>query len=328
MLALPEHERLLHKKMKHDITSLIDFLSRKIKALAAWTALAMCLICGGWTASWADTEQTPLLTLETLRTLPPTEVVLLDTRSTWRYLLGHIPGAQSTGDWQDYSVTRSGVRGLIDQDRNAIARKLKAMGIDKNKTIVLYGDPTDKWRTDGRFFWMLEFYGFSRTVLLEGGLDAWENQGLPIERGPASPPDPSDLKAEDIQFNNAVYADQEWIRQRLKTPELALIDNRERNEFDGATPYGSSRGGHIPGAIHIDWREFYDANGRLKPRDALEALLKKWKVRKDQQVVVYCTGGVRSGMAYFVFRYLGYDVRNYDGSWWDWSRNPNLPVES
>jgi 3-mercaptopyruvate sulfurtransferase SseA len=54
--------------------------------------------------------------------------------------------------------------------------------------------------------------------------------------------------------------------------------------------------------------------------------LRQNEIRPNQEIIVYCTGGVRSGMAYFVFRYLGYKVRNYDGSWWDWSRSP-FPVE-
>ncbi|MCF8720731.1 sulfurtransferase [Nitrospina gracilis] len=303
-------------------------MSRKIKALATCVGLAICLICGASATTWAAEEFAPLLTINEFRALPQNEVVLLDTRSAWRYLLGHIPGAQPTGNWQDYSVQKDGVPGLIDQNRSAIARKLKALGVDRGKTLVLYGDPADKWRTDGRFFWMLEFYGFTKTALLEGGLDAWEKQGLPVERGTASPPPASQLKPEDIQFNWNVYADQHWIADRLNTPELALIDNRERHEYNGATPYGSSRGGHIPGAIHIDWREFFDGQGRLKAKPVLESLLARWNITKDKEVVVYCTGGVRSGMAYFVFRHLGYNVRNYDGSWWDWSRNSQLPVES
>ncbi|MEE8206758.1 MAG: rhodanese-like domain-containing protein, partial [Nitrospinaceae bacterium] len=97
---------------------------------------------------------------------------------------------------------------------------------------------------------------------------------------------------------------------------------------EGATPYGSPRGGHIPGAVHFDWREFFKSDGTMKPREALVTLLKSRDIHPSQQIVVYCTGGVRSAMAYFVFRYLGYTVRNYDGSWWDWSRNPKLPIES
>lgn len=314
--------------MKHDITSRIGVLSRKIRVIAALAALVPTLVCGLSASVQAAAKIKPLLTIEEFRALPPEQVVLLDTRSTWQYLLSHIPGAQPTGDWQGYSVTRDGVPGLIDRDRTAIAKKLRALGVDKDKIIVIYGDPSDKWRTDGRFYWMFEFYGFTQTALLEGGVDVWRDRELPVHRGTAPEPAASNLQPEDIEFNMEVYADHAWIQSRLKSPSLAIIDNRERSEFFGATPYGSKRGGHIPGAIHIDWREFFQSTGQLKTRNVLKKLLKGYGVREDQQVVVYCTGGVRSGMAYFVFRYLGYDVRNYDGSWWDWSRNPSLPVES
>ena len=61
--------------------------------------------------------------------------------------------------------------------------------------------------------------------------------------------------------------------------------------------------------------------------DSANELLKQYGIIPEMEIVVYCTGGVRSAMAYFVFRYLGYQVRNYDGSWWDWSQNSKLPIE-
>jgi thiosulfate/3-mercaptopyruvate sulfurtransferase len=175
---------------------------------------------------------------------------------------------------------------------------------------------------------MFEFYGFKRVALLKGGFKNWGDSGLPKARGFAQTPNPSALKASDIIFNRDVIADQDWIASRLGSKDIVLIDNREKHEFEGATPYGSSRGGHIPGAFHIDWREFFTSEGILKPREALDSFLKSKGIQPNQEVVVYCTGGVRSAMAFFVFRSLGYKVRNYDGSWWDWSRNLKLPIES
>ena len=109
---------------------------------------------------------------------------------------------------------------------------------------------------------------------------------------------------------------------------LVVIDNRTKKEYEGATPYGSARGGHIPKAIHIPWEQFFTQNSVLKNKQDLSALLEKNGIRSDQEIVVYCTGGVRSGMAYYAFRSLGVSVRNYDGSWWDWSFHSELPVEA
>jgi thiosulfate/3-mercaptopyruvate sulfurtransferase len=276
----------------------------------------------------SSTDFEPLITPEQVQSLSKNELVLIDTRPSWKYLRGHIPGSINLSDWKEFTIKYNGVPGQINRDKKFIIQKLQTLSIDHQKTIVLYGDLSDKWRTDGRFFWMFEFYGFKRVALLKGGFQNWENAGFSKERGFGDTLKPSLLKVSDIKFNWDILADQNWIASRLGSQNIVLIDNREKHEFDGATPYGSSRGGHIPGALHIDWREFFKSDGTLKPRKTLDALLKSKDIQPSREIVVYCTGGVRSAMAYFVFRHLGYKVRNYDGSWWDWSRNPKLPIES
>jgi len=314
--------------MKHDITSPNRILSRKIKALFArvFMLVTASLAAAAPTLSAPDFEI--LMSPAQLASLPENQRVVIDTRPAWKYIAGHIPGAVNLSDWKEFSIKVNGVPGQINQDKSLIAQKLGTLGIDTGKTIVIYGELKDKWRTDGRFFWMFEFYGFKRTALLEGGYQLWKEAGFSVERGFGKDPKKTELSPGDIAFNNEVLADQNWVAERIKTKTLAIIDNREKHEYDGATPYGSSRGGHIPGAIHIDWREFFNQEGLLKSREVLDSLLESKGIRHSQEIVVYCTGGVRSAMAYFVFRWLGFKVRNYDGSWWDWSNNPKLPVES
>ena len=269
-----------------------------------------------------------LITPERVQFLPKNERILIDTRPSWKYLLGHIPGAINLNDWKEFTVRSNGVKGQINQDKEFIVQKLRSLGIDPQKTIIIYGDLSDKWRTDGRFFWMFEFYGFKRVAILKGGFQNWGKAPFSQTRGFGQTPKPSGLKTSDINFNRDILADQGWIASRLGSQNIALVDNREKHEFDGATPYGSFRGGHIPGALHIDWREFFTSDGNLKTRETLYSLLKSKGIPSNREIVVYCTGGVRSAMAYFVFRHLGYKVRNYDGSWWDWSHNLKLPIES
>ena len=278
--------------------------------------------------SFSSTDFESLMTPQQVQTIPQSQRVVIDTRSSWKYMLGHIPGAINVNDWKEFTVTTDDVPGKINRDKQFIVSKLRSFGIDQGKTIIVYGDLLDKWRTDGRFFWMFEYYGFKRVALLKGGFQNWEKSGFAKERGFGQTPELSDLKESDIHFNQDILANQNWIASRLGSGKIVLIDNREKHEYDGATPYGSTRGGHIPGALHVDWREFFESNGQLKSREALHSLLKTKDISSDREIVVYCTGGVRSAMAYFVFRHLGYKVRNYDGSWWDWSRNPKLPVES
>lgn len=311
--------------MKKDITNDNGDLSRKIKGLF----LAVILAIHAWSLTlpaWADTVKNPVsIDAKQLLLLSSDKTVIIDTRSRWKYFLGHIPGAVNLADWQDFTEKRAGVKGLLIEEKAFIVNKLRPLGIDRYKTIVLYGDPTDRWRTDGRFLWMFERFGFESVRILTGGLDFWKDAGGKIARGKQRRVSPSKLSAEDIHFDENVSAEGAWIHENLG--RLAIIDNRTEKEFNGATPYGSPRGGHIPQAIHIPWERFFTDNGVLKSQPDLTALLEKNGIRAGQEVVVYCTGGVRSGMAYYAFRSLGYSVRNYDGSWWDWSLNSKLPVE-
>lgn len=311
--------------MKEDITNVNGDLSRKIKALALALFLVYFVFGQLHPARATPPEDTVSMNVEQLRSLPPDKTVIIDTRSGWKYFLGHIPGAINLPDWQDFTEKRNGVRGLLIEDPDFIVSKLRPLGIDRKKTIVLYGDPTDRWRTDGRFLWMFERFGFESVRILTGGLDFWKEAGGEVQRGKQSPVSPSMLSAEDIRFDDKVTAMGSWIHENRE--RLAIIDNRTRKEYDGVTPYGSARGGRIPKAIHIPWERFFTDSGILKSQQELSALLEKNGIRSDQEIVVYCTGGVRSGMAYYAFRSLGYPVRNYDGSWWDWSLNSELPVE-
>lgn len=306
-------------KITPDSTSGKCILSRKLKFLPS--LLILWLTHSLFTSTGLAADM--LISAQQLASMH--NVVVIDTRPTWRFLLGHIPGAINPGNWKTYSKTVDGVPAL-NEDKAFIAERLREMGIDYGKTIIVYGDAKDPWRTDGRFFWMFQRFGFDKVGLLDGGWEAWLKTGNEVEKGTGKA-QPSPLSPNDIKLNDNVIVFQKWIQEKLGSKSLTIIDNRTRKEFDGAILYGEKRGGHIPGAIHIDWKEFFSDTGWLRDRESLSILMAKYDIRKDQEIVVYCTGGVRSAMAYFVLHYLGYKVRNYDGSWWDWSHNPDLPAE-
>ena len=156
--------------MKHDITSPNCILSRKIKAALLRVSILALGIVGVPHPALSSTDFELLITPKQVQSLPKTKRVLIDTRPSRKYLLGHIPGAINLSDWKEFTVNSNGVMGQINQDKEFIVRKLRSLGIDTQKTIVIYGDLSDKWRTDGRFFWMFEFYGFKRVASAERGI--------------------------------------------------------------------------------------------------------------------------------------------------------------
>ena len=110
----------------------------------------------------------------------------------------------------------------------------------------------------------------------------------------------------------------EELRARLG--EVAIVDVRASHEYDGSLGKPSDpRQGHIPGARSLDVYRLME----LTPDDVHKAL----GLPAGAEVVAYCHSGSRSAMATQVLRSLGYDARNYVGSWHEWSRHDDLPIE-
>ena len=312
--------------MKPDSTSATLILSRKIRGIF-WPVLGlvlMGLIPNHYSQTEANTKL--LITPKTLKNIPLEQRIIIDTRSKLKFLMGHIPGAVNLNSWREFTSKKNGIKGLLIEDKTFISNRLAQAGINPKKSIIIYSNPDNPWRTDGRFFWMFERYGFTNVAILDGGFDAWKESGETIERGFQKEEKPSMINQNEINLNSEVIADKYLINNVLNNKNYLLIDNRTQKEYHGAIPYGSPRGGHIPNAIHIHWPDFFNKDGTLKSTADLSSLIQKAGIQIDQEIIVYCTGGVRSAMTYFVFRYLGFKVRNYDGSWWDWSQDPNLPI--
>ena len=102
--------------------------------------------------------------------------------------------------------------------------------------------------------------------------------------------------------------------------EVAIVDVRSPHEFDGSLGKPCDpRQGHIPGAYNLDvYRLLQMTTAEVHDALALE---------QGAEVVAYCHGGSRSAIATQVLRSLGYDARNYVGSWHEWSRHDDLPIE-
>jgi thiosulfate/3-mercaptopyruvate sulfurtransferase len=117
----------------------------------------------------------------------------------------------------------------------------------------------------------------------------------------------------------------EELRDRLDDSSLTLLDVRTADEFGGRGGYPCDpRQGHIPGARHLEAERLFAAPGQ--PHEA-------WGVREltglpeGAEIVAYCHSGSRSALAALALRAAGYDARNYPGSWHEWSRHQDLPVE-
>jgi len=255
----------------------------------------------------------------------PTDFVLLDARPTLAYLFSHIPGAVNV-NWKDFSDPASPMKSLLDSDLTRLGKKVGELGISQNHRVVVYADPFESWGDDGRIYWMLSYLCHPAVQILDGGWFKWKQEGRRIERGPGKST-PVEFKA---RVNPALLMAKDELKERInpKSSEMVIIDARTPEEYLGLKSSGLPREGHIPGAVNISWNSFYNANGTVKSAEEIRKAAGQSGVTEEKEVVTYCTGGVRSAWLYFTLRLAGFDkVRNYAGSWMEWSRDLDLPIE-
>lgn len=248
-------------------------------------------------------------------------VVLLDARANDKYEAGHLPDAISL-PWIDLSDMPKSPKMSSDAD---VLRILRSKGVPSNAQVVIYGDAASGWGEEGRLFWTLAYLGHKRASILNGGTEAWKKAGFAldtvgplIDERPFKPKPVAKFRV-DLQQLRAMVASK-------KPPQL--LDVRDRDEFDGARKYNEARGGRIPGARNLSWKQLLAKDGTVLPPDEIDKLLAGVGIKKAQPVIVYCTGGVRSGFAFFALRHAGYNVANYDGSFFEWAGTPEVPVET
>lgn len=257
--------------------------------------------------------------------LADTSVIVLDARGEGGYRKGHVPGAVPI-DWQECadmsgSPKKPGYGEILDPA--ALSRVLERKGVHPARTVVVCGDPVGGWGEDGYIVWALRMAGISRARLLDGGITYWKAGGLAVTRK-ADSPRPADFTIE--AYDSTWLATTAYVKANLE--KVQIIDTRSEKEFGGKTPYGEARGGHLPGAVHVHYREVYRRDGRLLPPDQLASLFASRGLSKDTTVVAYCTGGVRSGLMVLALRMAGFArSRNYDGSAWGWAADASLPLE-
>lgn len=251
------------------------------------------------------------------------DILIIDARSEDDYNKGHIPGAINVA-WQSF-CKMEGKAGdkdwgtLLDKDQ--LSKIYSDLGIDKNKKVIVYAQKNG-WGEDGRLAWMFKETGVD-VRMLNGGMDLWKSNGEEISKEKVDP-----KKSEYVikELKNDINIDTKTLKEKMN--DVKIIDTREKDEYDGANKFGEARGGHIPKSINIPFNEVYNEDGTIKSKADLEKLFKDEGINKDDEIVTYCTSGIRSGHMALILKSIGYDnVKNYDASYYEWAGDKTNPVE-
>ncbi len=226
------------------------------------------------------------------------------------YAAGHLPGAYYLDLNRDLSGppgTHGGRHPL--PDAAALQLTLARCGIGPETEVVAYD--ASRFAFAARLWWLMRSLGYRPPRLLDGGFQAWEAMGGPLQTDP-----PPARSADWAPTAFSAYCDIDAVRDR-QAAGATLVDSREAVRYAGLEEPIDPVAGHIPGAINHPWQAVTDDNGFVRDEQALRRL---WGASLEaDDLVVYCGSGVTACVNLFALALLGRDdACLYPGSWSDW----------
>ena len=244
------------------------------------------------------------------------------------YERGHIKNAVKFNWYTDLVEVVN--RDIVSRAR--FEKLARAAGINKNSTVVLYGDKNNWFAAWGA--WIFNTYGIEDVRLVDGGRVKWEKDGRAFTSVVPSPKvgnfvaKPADRSVRATLNNDVLPA----VR---KKGTVDIVDIRSADEYSGKifAPAGfqelAIRAGHIPGAVNVPWGQNVNADGTFKSVADLKKLYSDKGIDGKKTIITYCRIGERSSLTWFVLsEILGYEVKNYDGSWTEYGNSVGNPISN
>ncbi|HDZ08128.1 sulfurtransferase [Pseudohongiella sp.] len=242
------------------------------------------------------------------------------------YAESHVPGAVYLDLDKDLSSPIvPGVTGRHPlPDANVFEARMREIGLRKSDQVIVYDDGPGFYAA--RLWWLLTWLGHTRVRVLDGGLSAWRQAGMPMTAERTVRPWPGDFTA---QPDNALLVAADGVLAQVgEAPDqanLVLLDARAPERFRGEVEPIDPVAGHIPGAMCLPCTGNLDAEGLFLSAPHLKARFPD--VDAGQNLVCYCGSGVTACHNILAAVIAGLPMpRLYAGSWSEWITNPGRPV--
>ncbi len=261
----------------------------------------------------------PIVSADWLRLhLDDPQIVILDCRFSLmepdsgihQYETSHIPGSYYLHLNQDLAspVQSHGGRHPLP-DLEIFSSKLRQMGINDDTWVVCYDSARLSYAS--RAWWLLRYLGHDRTLLLNGGWQAWTAMHYPTNKD--HPPSRSGQFTPQIQSHWTV--DIQEVKAGIDRPDTVLVDSRERVRYRGDREPIDPVAGHIPSALSYPWQQVTDERGFI----SVEMQADRWtEIQDKSEIIVYCGSGVTACVNLLSLSIAGIHAKLYVGSWSDW----------
>ncbi|MCG1038729.1 MULTISPECIES: sulfurtransferase [Burkholderiaceae] len=239
------------------------------------------------------------------------------------YDAAHIPGAQYLDIDRDLSGLKTGTNGRHPlPERETLARRLAQRGLSRGVQVVAYDAQGGMFAA--RLWWLLRWLGHEEVALLDGGLQAWQAAGQPLDNAiPAITPG-TFTPSQPLSISIDVHG----VQQQMNAAACRMLDARAPDRYRGENETIDPVAGHIPGARHRFFKDNLAADGRFKPahtlRDELCSLLDD---TAPEHTILYCGSGVTACHNVLAMEIAGlHGAVLYAGSWSEWVADPARPV--
>ena len=261
------------------------------------------------------------------------KAVIIDVRDAEEYAEDHIPGAVNIPDifYELSMTTKDGLRKMTTKFKKLFSEA----GIAKDSIAILYEDNLNtRYGGSCRGYFQLTYMGHENAGILDGGLVDWKRDGLPTNDEVVTPV-PTIFTP---NINESIMVTKDLMAEALGNPDIKLLDNRDKVEWIGesSSPYGvdfAPRKGRIPGARWIEWYDFMETDdsgyiSHFKSPEAIREICAELGLHLEDDIIIYCFKGARAANTYVAMKMAGFKkIRNYYGSWNEWSRDMSLPID-
>jgi len=239
---------------------------------------------------------------------------------------GHIPGARRF-DIEAFSDPDGDLPHMVPS-QGRFARLITALGVTNGSDVVLYD--RNGIVSASRAWWLLGLFGHDRARVLDGGLSAWREAGLPLEQGDATPPEPVQPFVPALRTRRLVGLG-DMAELAAHPGATRLLDARSRGRFEGTAPEPRAglRGGHIPGFVSLPFGDLLQDGRFLRDPATLRARFAEAGVKAADSVVTSCGSGLTASVLALALVAAGYGPGAlFDGSWTEWAQATHLPCET